>query len=119
MAADYGEVTGVILGWVFLFIGGFVLFIHDDEAGVLYGGEYGGACANDDAGLAGSDAVPFIKAFALGEVRVEDRDLIDEIMEAGFKALHRLRGEGDFWGWEIGDWLLGDWGLVEGRLRGG
>ncbi len=65
MTADDGEVTGVILGWVFLFVGGFVFFIDDDEAEVLDGSEDGAAGPDDDAGFAGADAVPFVKAFAL------------------------------------------------------
>jgi hypothetical protein len=96
VAADDGEVTGVILRWVFLFVGGLVFFIDNDEAGVVEGGEDGGAGTDDDAGFAGADAVPFVEAFSLGEVGVEDGDLIDEGVEAGFETLDGLGGEGDF-----------------------
>jgi len=96
VAADDGEVTGVILWRVFLFVGGFVFFIDDDEAGVFYRGEDGGSGADDDACFAGADAVPFVEAFALGEVGVEDGDLVGEVVEACFEALDGLGGEGDF-----------------------
>jgi len=73
-----------------------VFFIDDDEAGVFDGGEDGGSGADDDACFAGADAVPFVEAFALGEVGVEDGDLVGEVVEACFEALDGLGGEGDF-----------------------
>ena len=56
-----------------------MLFIDDDEAEVWKGGEDGGACADDDAGGAFADAVPFVEALALGEVAMEDGDLVGEV----------------------------------------
>ena len=52
MAANDGEVPGVVFGWVFLFVGGLMFFIDDDEAGVFKWSEDGGACSDDDAGFA-------------------------------------------------------------------
>lgn len=40
--------------------------------------------------------MPFVEAFALGKVGVEDGDLVDEGVEAGFESLDGLGGEGDF-----------------------
>ena len=40
--------------------------------------------------------MPFVEALSLGEVGVEDGDLVDEGVEAGFEALDGLGGEGDF-----------------------
>ena len=113
MAADDGEVSGVILWWVFLFVGRLVFFVDDDEAGVFDGGEDGGAGTNNDACFAGADAVPFVEAFALGEVGVEDGDLIDEFVEAGFEALDGLGGEGD-----LGDEDDDGFAEVEGGFGG-
>jgi len=96
MAADDGEVAGVVFGRVLLFIGGFVFLIDDDESGIFDGGEDGRAGPDDDAGFASSDAVPFVEAFALGKVRVEDGGLIDEVVKAGFETLDGLRRESDF-----------------------
>ncbi len=95
VAANDGEIPGVVFGRVFLFVGGFVFFIDDDETGVLEGREDGGAGSDDDAGFAGADAVPFVKTLALGKMGVEDSDLVDEFVEAGLEALDGLGGEGD------------------------
>lgn len=89
-------VAGLIAGDVFLFVGGFVFFIDNDETEIRERGEDCGARAYDDAGCAFADAVPFIEALALGEVRVEDGDLVGEVGEAGFEATDGLWGEGDF-----------------------
>ena len=48
-------------------------------------------------GFAFADAVPFVEALALREVRVQHRDLILHRGEAGFEALHGLWRERDFW----------------------
>jgi len=96
MTTDDSEVPGVVFGWVFLFVGGLVFLVDDDEAGVFDGGEDGGSGADDDAGFASADAVPFVESFALGEVGVKNGDLVDEFVEAGFETLDGLGGEGDF-----------------------
>ncbi len=53
-----------------------MFFIDDDEAELRQGREDGGSRANHNAGFSCPDAVPFIKTLALGEVRVEDGDLV-------------------------------------------
>lgn len=74
--AEDGDVASVVAGRVFLFIGIFVFFVDEDEAEVGEGSEDGGARADHDAGESFADAVPFVEAFSLGEVRVEDGDFV-------------------------------------------
>jgi hypothetical protein len=50
-----------------LFVGIVVFFIDKDQPEIGQGSEHGGARADDDAGFAIADAMPFIKALALGE----------------------------------------------------
>ena len=90
------EIARVILWWVFLFVGGFVFFIDDDESEVGQGGKNSGASSDDDAGFASANTMPFVESLALGKVGVHHGDLVDHFREAGFEALHSLGGEGDF-----------------------
>ena len=88
----------MVAGGFFLFVGVLVFFVHDDEAEGVNGGEDGAAGADDDAGAALADFVPFIVAFAGGEVAVEDGDERTKGAgaEAGFEAFDGLRSEGNF-----------------------
>jgi len=97
VATNDGEVACVVFRRVFLFVGGLVFFIDDDEAQVDDRGENGGASTDDDAGFATADAVPFVESFALREIGVENGDFVDEVVEAGFEALDGLGSEGDLW----------------------
>ena len=67
-----------------------MFLIDDNEPGVFDRCKNGGASPNYDAGFPSSDSMPFVKALSLGEVRVEDCDLIGEIVEASFEALDGL-----------------------------
>lgn len=73
-----------------------MFLIDDDQAEVRQRCEDGGAGSNNDACGTFADAVPFVETLALGEVRVEDGDLIVELGEAGFETADGLGGEGDF-----------------------
>ncbi len=95
-SADSGDVAGVIAGRVFLFVGVFVFFINDDEVEAFERGEDSAAGSDDDACLFAVDLVPFVVAFALAEVAVEDGDFLLAAGEAAFEAFDGLRGEGNF-----------------------
>jgi len=96
VGAEHGEVAPVVAGiGAFLFVGVLVFFIDDDDAEIGEGGKDGTARADDDFGFAAADAVPLVEAFALGEVGVENGDLILDRGEAGFEPLDGLRGEGN------------------------
>jgi len=98
MRAFNGDVAGVVAGGGVLFVRGFVFFVDNDHAEVGQRREDGGAGADDDAGAALADFLPFVVAFAGGEVAVEDGDegLMGAAAEAGFEAFDGLGGEGDF-----------------------
>ena len=75
-----------------------VLLVHDDQAERLDGRKDGRAGADDDAGAALADLVPFIVALAGGQMAVQHRD--ERLQRAGaeprLEALDGLRREGDF-----------------------
>jgi hypothetical protein len=74
LAADDGHVAGVVAGGFLLLVGVLVFLVDDDEAERFDRGEDGGAGADDDAGAALADLVPFVMAFAGREVAVQDGD---------------------------------------------
>jgi hypothetical protein len=88
--AQHGDVAAVVAGDLVLLVGVLVLLIDEDQPEVRQRGEDGGARADDDAGDALADAVPFVEAFALGEVRVEDGDLFLDAGEAGAETADGL-----------------------------
>ena len=94
--AQHGDIAAVVARDVFLLVGVLVLLIDEDEAEVRQRREDGGARADDDAGDALADAVPFVEALALGEVRVQHGDLVLHGGEAGFEAADGLGREGNF-----------------------
>ena len=65
-------IAGMIAWGFLLFVGGFVLFVHDDETEVFERCKDGAAGANDDPSAAGMEFVPFVVALAFGKVTVED-----------------------------------------------
>ena len=93
MTEPSGDSFGVVAGGGLLLVAGFVLFVHDDEAEVVEGGEEGGAGPEDDGGFAVSDAHPVGHALAGGKVAVHDSDLG---AEPGAELGDHLGGEGDF-----------------------
>ena len=74
LAAHHGDVARVIARRFLLLVGMLVLFIHDDEAERIDGREDGRARADDDARAALADLVPFVVAFAGGEMAVQHGD---------------------------------------------
>ena len=93
VATNDCQVASVVARGVFLLIGVFMFLIHYDETGVGQGSENGGTGTHDYLRLALTDAVPFVEAFALGEMGVENGDLVLESCEAGFEVLHGLGRE--------------------------
>jgi hypothetical protein len=73
-----------------------MFLIDDDQTEGFQRGEDGAAGSDDDAGAAAGDAVPFIVAFAVGEVTVEDGDAGREGGKPAAEAFDGLRGQGDF-----------------------
>lgn len=76
VAAHDGDIACVVAGHFLLLVGGLVFFIDDDKTEVGEWGEDGASGSNDDAGFMGADAVPFVVAFSVGEVAVEDGDFV-------------------------------------------
>ena len=68
-----------------------MFLIDDNKSGVFDRCKDGGASANHDASFTSSYSMPFVEALALREVRVKNRDLIGEVVEASFEALYGLR----------------------------
>ena len=75
-----------------------MLLVHDDEAERIDGGEDGRARADDDAGAALADLVPFIMPFAGGKMAVQNRDqcLQRAGTKTGFESLDGLWRERNF-----------------------
>ena len=77
----------------FLFVAGFLFFIHDDQAEIFERRENGGARADYYASFAVADAPPFARSFGIGQRAVEDGDLV---AEAGADQAADPKGERDF-----------------------
>ena len=69
-----------------------MLLVDDDEPKIAYRREDGAARADDDAGRARADAMPFVVAFAVGKRRMQHRDARAKTAR---EAAHRLRRERD------------------------
>ncbi len=67
-------------------------FVHDDDAHVFQGSEQRRPRPDDDAGLAALGAVPFVKALALPQGAVQQRQLL---AEPRLEAPDHLRRQGD------------------------
>ena len=66
LRAHDGDIARVIARRFFLFVGGLVFFIDDNQPEIFQRREHRAAGADDDARAAGMDFVPFIVPFALG-----------------------------------------------------
>ena len=77
----------------FLFVSRLVFFIDNDERKVFERRENGAACANHDAGATGMNFVPFIMAFAPGQMAVQNGDCVSGFGETPLEALNGLRRE--------------------------
>ena len=71
LAAHHGHVAGVVARRLLLLVGMLVLLVHDDQAQRLDRREDGRAGADDDAGAALADLVPFVVALAGGQMAVQ------------------------------------------------
>ena len=97
-AAHNGHVAGMVARRFLLLVGVLVFLVHDDEAERLDRRKNRRTGANDDAGTALADFVPFVMAFAGGQMRMQDRH--ERLQSAGteprLESLDRLRCERDF-----------------------
>ena len=86
-----------MIPWRFLlFVSGFVFFIDDDESEIFQRREDRAARADHDPRAAGMNFVPFIVAFAFGQMTVQNRDGVLRLGEPAFEALNRLRRKRNF-----------------------
>jgi hypothetical protein len=88
-----------------------VFLVDDNQPQIHQRCKYGGAGADDDAGLAAADSVPLLGAFVGGETGVEERDLG---AEGGEHFACHGGGEADF-----GDEQQGGLAGAERALHGG
>ena len=72
-----------------------MLLIDNDQPQLLHGREHRGTRANDNAGTVLPDLLPFIVAFAGGEMAVKDGHGSPQrtMIEAGLEPFDRLRRE--------------------------
>ena len=98
LAAHDGHVARVVARRLLLLVSVLVLLVHDDEAERFDRRENRRARADDDAGAALADFVPFIVAFAGGKVRMQNRDERLEFAgaESRLEPLDGLRRERNF-----------------------
>ena len=98
LAAHDGHVARVVARRFLLLVGVLVFLVHDDEPERFDRREDGRARADDDAGAALADLVPFVVAFAGGQMAVQHGD--ERLQRAGAEArlepLDGLRRERDF-----------------------
>ncbi|MNV28193.1 hypothetical protein D3C71_1193770 [compost metagenome] len=87
------QIAGVVAQTFLLFIGAVVLFVDDDQAGVLHRCEQGRAGADNDVGLTVPRGQPGLEAFAVIDRRMDQRDTGIETL---FEARQGLRAEVDF-----------------------
>ena len=80
----------------FLFVSCFVFFIDNDESQILQRREHRATRADHNPRATGMNLVPFIVAFALGQMTVQNSDVVLRLCEPAFEAFHRLRRKRDF-----------------------
>ena len=76
---------------LFLFVGVFVFFIHNDQAEILERRENGAARPNHNPRAARIYLLPFIMTFTFGQVAVQNRYRPRRFRETAFEALDGLR----------------------------
>src|ERR1700736_3067997 len=77
-----------------LFVRSFVFFVDNDESEPFDGSEDRAPSADGHARFAAVKLVPFVMAFASGEVAMKNRDQFS--LKPHFEALNRLRSERNF-----------------------
>ena len=80
----------MVAGDVFLLVGVFVLLIDEDEPEIRQRRENRGTRADDDAGGALADSVPFVETLTLLKIVMQHRDLFLHGGEAGFETADGL-----------------------------
>jgi len=88
-----GQIAGVVAQPFLLFIRAVVLFVDDDQAGVLHRREQCRTGTDNNVGLAIAGGQPCFEAFAIIDRRM---DQCDACIEALFEARQRLWAEVDF-----------------------
>ena len=68
-----------------LFVGRFVFFIDNDESEILQRRENSAARTDHDARATGMNFVPFVVAFALGQMTVQNSDVVLRLGEKGLR----------------------------------
>ena len=108
-----GGVAAVIARRFFLFVAGFLFFVHDDEAEIFEGRENGGARADDYASFTVTHAPPFAGAFDIGQTAVQDGDLFAEA--SAYEAADP-EGERDFGDQDDGRFAAGQGGFDRAEI---
>src|SRR5262245_9925806 len=85
------RVAPVIARRLFLFVRGLVLFVDDDKADVFQRREDARTGADADSGLALTNAIPFVKAFAVRERRMQNGDGVAEVRAQSPREHRRQR----------------------------
>ena len=90
-SAHHGEVPRIVPQTVILFVGGVMLFIHDDQPKIPNRCKKGGSRPDNQADIAAAELFPLVMPGALGDPAVHHRDrpLGETFADAGEK----LRGQ--------------------------
>src|SRR5262249_53335624 len=72
LRAHDGSVARIVARNFFLLVGGFVLFVDDDQAKILEWSKNSGTRPDNDRSLARIDAKPFVNALALRQRAMQD-----------------------------------------------
>ena len=77
-------VAGVVTGRFFLFVGGVLLFINNDQCQIGHWGENSRARTDDHARIAALDAMPLLGTLFVGERGMQDGNFIaEDLMQVG------------------------------------
>ena len=97
-SAHHGDVPRMITGRFLLLVGILVFLINDDQPEWVHRRKNSRTRADDDAGAALADFVPFVVALACGQVAVQhgNQGLEPAGGEPGLEPLDRLRRKRDF-----------------------
>ena len=92
MASKSGDIPGMVTGIRLGAVAVLLLFIHQDQAEILYGSKHRTARADDKARSAPLDTLPLVTALAGGKAAVHDGNLV---AEPGAETGKHLRRQGD------------------------
>ncbi len=91
LGAHHRDIARVITGRFLLLVSRFVFFIDHDEPEIFQRRENRAARADYNTRTAGMNFVPFIVAFALGQMTVQHRDRILRFGKTSLETFDRLR----------------------------